>query len=77
MTSSLFGIARGVVWGRGESSLEVERRRKWEESVKEVPVMETLKSVMGVGVELGGKDGVDTLDCEWVSSRPGCRQPHI
>lgn len=65
LTSSLFGIARGVVWGRGgESSLEGERRRKWEESVREVPVLETLKSVMGVGIELGGKDGKETLDCE-------------
>ncbi|KAL7416950.1 Rgp1-domain-containing protein [Mrakia frigida] len=63
LTSSLFGIARGVVWGRGgESSLEGERRRKWEESVREVPVLETLKSVMGVGIELGGKDGKETLD---------------
>jgi len=47
--------------------LEGERRRKWEESVKEVPVLETLKSVMAVGIELGGKDGKETLDCESTS----------
>lgn len=32
--------------------------------MREVPVLETLKSVMGVGIELGGKDGKETLDCE-------------
>jgi hypothetical protein len=69
LTSSLFGLAKGVLGAGGrEGSMEEERRRKWEASVKELPVWETLRSVGGIGVELG-KGGADEVDCEFCSRR--------
>lgn len=71
LTSSLFGIAKTMWSGAGvenTGSLEEERRRMWERTVKEIPVFETLKSVCGVGLELkparAEKDAVDPLSCE-------------
>lgn len=71
LTSSLFGMARTMWSGAGvenTGSLEEERRRMWERTVKEVPVFETLKSVCGVGMELQGatstRDATNPLDCE-------------
>lgn len=72
LTSSLFGMARTMWSGAGvenTGSLEEERRRMWERTVKEVPVFETLKSVCGVGMELQGatstRDATKPLDCEY------------
>ncbi|CED84025.1 Reduced growth phenotype protein 1 [Phaffia rhodozyma] len=69
LTSSLFGIARGVWTGVGvqaTGSMEAERRKQWERTVREVPVLETLKSVLGVGLEL--KPTVEQTESGLISS---------
>lgn len=49
LTGSLFGLARELVGGKG-GSLEEERKRVW--NMKDLPVFETERSVLGVDLEL-------------------------
>lgn len=70
LTSSLFGMAKTMWSGAGvenTGSLEEDRRRMWERTVKEIPVFETLKSICGVGLELkeasAEQDPTDPLNC--------------
>jgi len=74
LTSSLFGMAKTMWSGAGvenTGSLEEDRRRMWERTVKEIPVFETLRSVCGVGIELkeasAERDPAHPLNCQCLS----------
>lgn len=59
LTGSLFGLASSLVNGGTGGSLEEERKRVW--NMKDLPVLETSRSLLGVDVKL--KEG-ETRDCE-------------
>ncbi|GMK56800.1 hypothetical protein CspeluHIS016_0306400 [Cutaneotrichosporon spelunceum] len=50
LTGSLFGLAKGLVYGGTGGSLEEERKRVW--TTQELPVLETTRSLMGVDIKL-------------------------
>jgi RAB6A-GEF complex partner protein 2 len=50
LTGSLLGLAKGLVWGGQSGTLEDERRKVW--TTKELPVFETIRSLIGVDVRL-------------------------
>ncbi|WWC69452.1 uncharacterized protein I206_103391 [Kwoniella pini CBS 10737] len=50
LTGSLFGLAKDLVLGGGGGSLEEERKRVW--NMKDLPVLETTRSLLGVDVKL-------------------------
>lgn len=59
LTGSLFGLAKDLVTGGTGGSLEEERRRVWQ--MKDLPVLETARSLLGVDVKL--KEG-ETKECK-------------
>jgi hypothetical protein len=59
LTGSLFGLARGLVFGGTGGSLEEERKRVWNTS--DLPVLETTRSLLGVDIKLA--EG-ETRECE-------------
>ena len=62
LTGSLFGLAKNLVTGGGGGTLEEERRRVWQ--AKDLPVLETARSLLGVDIKL--KEG-ETKECKSVS----------
>ncbi|WWD01381.1 hypothetical protein V866_008324 [Kwoniella sp. B9012] len=50
LTGSLFGLAKDLVMGGSGGSLEEERKRVW--NMKDLPVLETTRSLLGVDVKL-------------------------
>ncbi|ORY33810.1 Rgp1-domain-containing protein [Naematelia encephala] len=50
LTGSLFGLAKDLVYGGAGGSLEEERKRVW--NMKDLPVLETMRSLLGVDVKL-------------------------
>ncbi|BEI84235.1 hypothetical protein CcaverHIS002_0408390 [Cutaneotrichosporon cavernicola] len=50
LTGSLFGLAKGLVYGGTGGSLEEERKRVW--TTQDLPVLETTRSLMGVDIKL-------------------------
>jgi hypothetical protein len=58
-TGSLFGLAKDLVYGGSGGSLEEERKRVW--NMKDLPVLETARSLLGVDVKL--KEG-ESRECE-------------
>jgi len=62
LTGSLFGLAKDLVTGGGGGTLEEERRRVWQ--AKDLPVLETARSLLGVDIKL--KEG-ETKECKSVS----------
>jgi len=58
LTGSLFGLAKSVVYGGVGGSLEEERKRVW--NMKDLPVLETSRSLLGVDIKL--KEG-ESKDC--------------
>ncbi|WWD15907.1 hypothetical protein CI109_100331 [Kwoniella shandongensis] len=50
LTGSLFGLAKELVMGGGGGSLEEERKRVW--NMKDLPVLETTRSLLGVDLKL-------------------------
>ncbi|ODN83210.1 hypothetical protein L202_01397 [Cryptococcus amylolentus CBS 6039] len=50
LTGSLFGLAKELITGGGGGSLEEERRRVW--NMKDLPVLESTRSLMGVDIRL-------------------------
>ena len=58
LTGSLFGLAKTVMSGGSGGSLEEERRRVW--NMKDLPVFETPRSLIGVDLKL--KEG-DAKEC--------------
>lgn len=59
LTGSLFGLAKDLVSGGTGGTLEEERRRVWQ--MKDLPVLETARSLLGVDIKL--KEG-ETKECE-------------
>ena len=59
LTGSLFGLAKDLVSGGSGGSLEEERKRVW--NMKDLPVLETTRSLLGVDVKL--KEG-EIKECE-------------
>jgi hypothetical protein len=59
LTGSLFGLAKGLVTGGSGGTLEEERKRVW--NMKDLPVLETTRSLLGVDVKL--KEGEEKA-CE-------------
>lgn len=59
LTGSLFGLAKDLVGGGSGGSLEEERKRVW--NMKDLPVLETVKSLLGVDLKL--KEG-EMKECE-------------
>lgn len=59
LTGSLFGLAKGLVYGGTGGSLEEERKRVW--STQDLPVFETTRSLMGVDIKL--QEG-ETRECK-------------
>lgn len=59
LTGSLFGLAKGLVYGGAGGSLEEERKRVW--NTQDLPVLETARSLMGVDIKVN--DG-QTRECE-------------
>lgn len=59
LTGSLFGLAKDLVTGGGGGTLEEERRRVWQ--AKDLPVLETARSLLGVDIKL--KEG-ESKECE-------------
>jgi hypothetical protein len=58
LTGSLFGLAKDLVTGGGGGTLEEERRRVWQ--AKDLPVLETARSLLGVDIKL--KEG-ESKEC--------------
>jgi hypothetical protein len=58
-TGSLFGLAKGLVYGGGGGSLEEQRKRVW--NTKDLPVLETTRSLIGVDLRLA--EG-ETRECK-------------
>jgi len=54
----LFGLAKDLVTGGGGGTLEEERRRVWQ--AKDLPVLETARSLLGVDIKL--KEG-ESKEC--------------
>nr|XP_019042675.1 hypothetical protein I302_08379 [Kwoniella bestiolae CBS 10118]OCF21605.1 hypothetical protein I302_08379 [Kwoniella bestiolae CBS 10118] len=50
LTGSLFGLAKDLVMGGSGGSLEEERKRVW--NMKDLPVLETTRSLLGVDIKL-------------------------
>ncbi|WRT67131.1 uncharacterized protein IL334_004097 [Kwoniella shivajii] len=50
LTGSLFGLAKDLVMGGSGGSLEEERKRVW--NMKDLPVLETTRSLLGVDLKL-------------------------
>ncbi|KIR59967.1 hypothetical protein I314_04402 [Cryptococcus bacillisporus CA1873] len=50
LTGSLFGLAKDLVMGGGGGSLEEERKRVW--NLKDLPVLETTRSLLAVDMKL-------------------------
>ncbi|WVQ98723.1 hypothetical protein IAU59_005854 [Kwoniella sp. CBS 9459] len=50
LTGSLFGLAKDLVMGGGGGTLEEERKRVW--NMKDLPVLETTRSLLGVDLKL-------------------------
>ncbi|WVQ78266.1 hypothetical protein IAT38_000351 [Cryptococcus sp. DSM 104549] len=50
LTGSLFGLAKELVMGGNGGSLEEERKRVW--NMKDLPVLETTRSLLGVDLKL-------------------------
>lgn len=50
LTGSLFGLAKGLMYGGTGGSLEEERKRVW--TTQDLPVLETTRSLMGVDIKL-------------------------
>ncbi|KAK4688655.1 RAB6A-GEF complex partner protein 2, partial [Tremellales sp. Uapishka_1] len=50
LTGSLFGLAKDLVYGGDGGSLEEERKRVW--NMKDLPVLESVRSLVGVDVKL-------------------------
>ncbi|ORX39858.1 Rgp1-domain-containing protein [Kockovaella imperatae] len=50
LTGSLFGLAKDLVSGGAGGSLEEERKRVW--NLKDLPVLETHRSLLGVDIQL-------------------------
>ena len=59
LTGSLFGLAKDLVTGGGGGTLEEERRRVWQ--AKDLPVLETARSLLGVDIKL--KEG-ESKECK-------------
>lgn len=59
LTGSLFGLAKDLVMGGGGGSLEEERKRVW--NLKDLPVLETTRSLLAVDMKL--KEG-EVKECE-------------
>lgn len=59
LTGSLFGLAKDLVSGGSSGSLEEERKRVW--NMKDLPVLETTRSLLGVDLKL--KEG-EMKQCE-------------
>ena len=59
LTGSLFGLAKDLVYGGDGGSLEEERKRVW--NMKDLPVLETPRSLLGVDIRLA--EG-ETKECE-------------
>jgi hypothetical protein len=60
LTGSLFGLAKDLVYGGGGGSLEEERKRVW--NMKDLPVLETTRSLLGVDIKL--KEG-EVKECKF------------
>ena len=58
LTGSLFGLAKDLVYGGAGGSLEEERKRVW--NMKDLPVLETTRSLLGVDLNL--KEG-ESKEC--------------
>lgn len=58
-TGSLFGLAKDLVYGGQGGTLEEERKRVW--NMKDLPVLETGRSLIGVDINL--KEG-EERECE-------------
>lgn len=69
LTGSLFGLAKDLVMGGGGGSLEEERKRVW--NLKDLPVLETTRSLLAVDMKL--KEG-EVKECECPRIRICCRQ---
>ena len=59
LTGSLLGLAKDLVYGGSGGSLEEERKRVW--NMKDLPVLETSRSLIGVDLRL--KEG-ESRECE-------------
>lgn len=59
LTGSLFGLAKGLVYGGAGGSLEEERKRVW--NTQDLPVLETARSLLGVDIKV--MDG-QSRECE-------------
>lgn len=59
LTGSLFGLAKELVTGGTGGTLEEERRRVWQ--MKDLPVLETARSLLGVDIRL--KEG-EAKECK-------------
>lgn len=69
LTGSLFGLAKDLVMGGGGGSLEEERKRVW--NLKDLPVLETTRSLLAVDMKL--KEG-EVKECECPRIGICCRQ---
>lgn len=59
LTGSLWGLAKGLIGSGSGGSLEEERRKVW--NSRELPVLESMKSLLGVEVRLGP---LESRSCE-------------
>lgn len=62
-TGSLFGLAKDLVYGGQGGTLEEERKRVW--NMKDLPVLETGKSLIGVDIKL--KEG-EEAECKYTAA---------
>ena len=60
LTGSLLGLAKDLVYGGSGGSLEEERKRVW--NMKDLPVLETGRSLLGVDIKV--KEG-EARECEF------------
>ncbi|WVQ71742.1 hypothetical protein IAR50_001283 [Cryptococcus sp. DSM 104548] len=70
LTGSLFGLAKELITGGGGGSLEEERKRVW--NMKDLPVLESTRSLMGVDIRL--KEG-ETRDFMYTMPLPTTLPP--
>ena len=61
LTGSLVGLAKELVYGGDGGSLQEERKRVW--NMKDLPVLQTGRSLIGVDIKL---DEGDSRSCGWV-----------
>lgn len=66
-TGSLFGLAKDLVYGGQGGTLEEERKRVW--NMKDLPVLETGRSLIGVDINL--KEG-EEKECEFWAAMSHC-----